>query len=195
MKTKRTARGRIYWFSAALALLTGGLFTGCAFVDALDKKVETWGPPGSGIQGRNVLKVVKVLATYKATEKQKEVAQARAQKIYEERMAKALAAKIAAAKVPDPKDPEPKPVDPPEIAVKAEEVFTERYLAVETEPDDRAQGKSSVIIWDTHTQEIVGENVYDLDNPPQVGQASKLEPKEAGSSWETFTAEFVGAGL
>jgi hypothetical protein len=60
-----------------------------------------------------------------------------------------------------------------------------RYLAVRTRPDARARTSVSVMIWDTQAQEIVGNNVYDINSPPPVGSSVRFE---------TFSAEYVGAG-
>jgi hypothetical protein len=65
-----------------------------------------------------------------------------------------------------------------------------RYLAVKTEPSAPVSGKpkarESVMIWDTHTQEIVGNKVYDLGTTPSPGTIA---------NFETYTAEYVGGGL
>lgn len=62
-----------------------------------------------------------------------------------------------------------------------------RYLAVDTAKDQRTapQAAKSVVIFDTETQEIVGNNVYDVKSTPPVGGTAKFE---------TFTAEYVGGG-
>jgi hypothetical protein len=60
-----------------------------------------------------------------------------------------------------------------------------RYLAVRTRSDARAKTPVSVMIWDTQTEEIVGNNVYDINSPPPTGASVKFE---------TFSAEYVGAG-
>ena len=41
------------------------------------------------------------------------------------------------------------------------------------------------MIFDTQSNEIVGNNVYDLKAAPQVGQTGKFD---------TYTAEYVGTG-
>lgn len=61
-----------------------------------------------------------------------------------------------------------------------------RYLAVRTRSDARAKTPVSVMIWDTQTQEIVGNSVYDINSPPPPGSSVKFE---------TYSAEYVGAGL
>src|SRR5207249_10646898 len=46
-----------------------------------------------------------------------------------------------------------------------------RYIAVDTEKDSRTSpnAKKTVMIWDTQSQEVVGNNVYDVKSPPAVG--------------------------
>jgi hypothetical protein len=61
-----------------------------------------------------------------------------------------------------------------------------RYIAVRTKQDSRATSATSVMVWDTHSEQIVGNNVYDLNGSPPDGAQVKFE---------TFSAEFVAAGL
>jgi hypothetical protein len=62
-----------------------------------------------------------------------------------------------------------------------------RYIAVDTEKDQRTspKAKKSVMIWDTQSQEIVGNNVYDVESTPSVGSTARFE---------TYSAEYVGSG-
>ena len=62
------------------------------------------------------------------------------------------------------------------------------YLAVETVRDQHTapKAKAAVMIWDTEAQEMVGNNVYDIANAPAPGATSRFE---------TYSAEYVGAGL
>jgi hypothetical protein len=62
-----------------------------------------------------------------------------------------------------------------------------RYIAVDTVKDERTspKAKKAVMIWDTQSQEIVGNNVYDVESTPAVGSTAKFE---------TYSAEYVGAG-
>jgi len=63
-----------------------------------------------------------------------------------------------------------------------------RYIAVDTEKDAKTApgAKKAVMIFDTQAQDIVGNNVYDIANSPAVGTTSRFE---------TYAAEYVGAGL
>lgn len=60
-----------------------------------------------------------------------------------------------------------------------------RYIAVDTDRDNRAQGAASVMLWDTQTEEIVGNNVYDVEAPPKLGEVAM---------WDTLSAQYVGVG-
>lgn len=60
-----------------------------------------------------------------------------------------------------------------------------RYLAVRTRSDSRAKTATSVVVWDTQSQEIVGNSVYDLNTAP---------PNGALLNFDTYSAEYVGSG-
>lgn len=114
-----------------------------------------------------------VIAKQQATERQRKIAEQRAriylaeQKKAEEKAA-AQAAQVASASKKKPKT-EKKP----------------RYIAVETVKEENSQGKAQVMVFDTQSNEIVGNNVYDLKASPKVGQTTKFD---------TYTAEYVGTG-
>ena len=63
-----------------------------------------------------------------------------------------------------------------------------RYVAVDTAKDKRAAPgtKKVVMIWDTQSEALVGNNVYDVQNVPAVGSTAKFE---------TYSAQYVGNGL
>jgi hypothetical protein len=60
-----------------------------------------------------------------------------------------------------------------------------RYIAVDTVREEDASGTKSVMIYDTQTQQVVGNDVYDLKQSPQEGTISK---------YDTYSAEYVGGG-
>ncbi len=77
----------------------------------------------------------------------------------------------------------------PEVAVvlpKKKKVS--RYVAVDTVKDERASPKAKkvVMIWDTQSESLVGNSLYDLESPPAVGSTAKFE---------TYSAEYIGTGL
>ena len=63
-----------------------------------------------------------------------------------------------------------------------------RYIAVDTVKDKRASPKAKkvVMVWDTHAENFVGNNIYDVENPPAIGSTTKFE---------TYAAEYIGTGL
>lgn len=106
-----------------------------------------------------------VVAKYQADEEQRRIAEARARLyIAEQQKAEARAAAQASAKPPR-KQP--------------------RYIAVETKKRSDYQGKSAVMIYDTKSEKLVGNNVYDLKTAPKAGTVSK---------YDTVQAEYVGSG-
>jgi len=58
-----------------------------------------------------------------------------------------------------------------------------RFIAVKTEQEKQNKGQTSVMIFDTQSNQVVGNNVYDLKTAPKVGQTTKFD---------TYTAEYVG---
>jgi membrane protein implicated in regulation of membrane protease activity len=112
-----------------------------------------------------------IIAKRQATERQRQIAEQRA-KVYvgkvvarqkrEEQAAKASGRKVAVKKKP-------------------------RYIAVDTEKDQRTspKAKKTVMIYDTQAGEVVGNNVYDVESTPSVGSTAKFE---------TYSAEYVGSG-
>jgi hypothetical protein len=101
-----------------------------------------------------------VIAKHQASERQRKIAEERAQ-VYYGRMTVEKKATLKKKKV--------------------------RYIAVDTENDHRTspKAKKSVMIWDTQSETVVGNNVYDVEKAPRVGTTAKFE---------TYSAEYVGSG-
>lgn len=101
-----------------------------------------------------------IIAKHQATERQRRIAEQRA-KVYYGRLA-----------------PEKK------AALKKKKV---RYIAVDTEKNEKTspKAKRAVMIWDTQSETVVGNNVYDVQSPPAVGSTAKFE---------TYSAAYVGSG-
>jgi len=101
-----------------------------------------------------------VIAKHQATERQRRVAEQRA-RVYYGRLA-----------------PERK------VALKKKKV---RYIAVDTEKNEQTspKAKKAVMIWDTQSETVVGNNVYDVESTPSVGSTAKFD---------TYSAEYVGSG-
>ena len=64
-----------------------------------------------------------------------------------------------------------------------------RYLVVDTQKSESASGSrvaKSVMVWDTESQQIVGNNVYDIDRTPAV---------DAVVRFDTYSAQYIGVGF
>jgi hypothetical protein len=99
-----------------------------------------------------------VIAKYQASEQEKKIAQARAELYYQQL------------------DAEQKE------AMQKKKI---RYIAVDTKPERKIQGEKAVMVFDTKSQQIVGNNVYDVKDAPKVGSTTKLD---------NYTAQYVGSG-
>ncbi len=101
-----------------------------------------------------------IIAKHQATERQRRIAAQRAQVYY---------GRLAPAK---------------KTALKKKKV---RYIAVDTEKNEKTspKAKKSVMIWDTQSESLVGNSVYDVQSTPSVGSTAKFD---------TYSAEYVGSG-
>ncbi len=101
-----------------------------------------------------------IIAKHQATERQRKIAEQRA-RVYYGRLA-----------------PQKK------VALKKKKV---RYIAVDTVKDEKTspKAKKSVMIWDTQSESLVGNSVYDVQSTPSVGSTAKFD---------TYSAEYVGSG-
>lgn len=107
--------------------------------------------------------VAYVISKQQATERQRKIAEQRARLYMAEQKQQQAAAQAASA------------------AKKKKS----RYIAVKTVKEQNNAGKEQVMIFDTQSNEVVGNEVYDLKSTPKVGQSSKFD---------TYTAEYVGTG-
>jgi len=107
-----------------------------------------------------------IIAKHQATERQRKIAEQRA-RVYQGKLVAQRKAATTSGKKPAKKAP--------------------RYIAVDTVKDEKTspKAKKAVMIWDTQSETIVGNNVYDVQNPPEVGSTAKFE---------TYSAEYVGSG-
>lgn len=61
-----------------------------------------------------------------------------------------------------------------------------RFIAVDTVASKESpKGSSQVMVYDTKTNQIVGNNVYNIGEKPKVG---------SNTSYDTMTAQYVGTG-
>jgi len=106
--------------------------------------------------GAAVGALVYVLAKHEATERQRKYAEERARLAYQQ--------------MP---------------AAQRARVRKRRYIAVSTVREANSTGAKSVMVYDTQTQQVVGNNVYDVKTPPKDGDVGKFD---------TYTAEYVATG-
>lgn len=97
-----------------------------------------------------------VIAKHKATERQRRIAEERARLAYQH-------------------------APPPRQA----QYRKSRYIAVDTVREKESSGAKSVMIYDTQTDQVVGNDVYDVKQSPKEGTISK---------YDTYSAEYVGNG-
>jgi hypothetical protein len=114
-----------------------------------------------------------VIAEHQATERQRKIAEQRARLYMAQRAAAQQQATRKAAMASG------------SGTKKAKAPKETRYIAVKTQNESFNKGQSAVMIYDTQSNQIVGNNVYDLKTTPKVGQTSKFD---------TYTAEYVGTG-
>ncbi len=122
--------------------------------------------------------VTQIIVKHQASVRQRQVAQQRARATYTRLVAQQRAASARATHAGAP-NRQVAALHIPRIP---------RYICVETTRDEHTAPTAAraVMIWDTQAQEIVGNNVYDINTPPPVGSTSRFE---------TYSAEYVGAGL
>lgn len=118
-----------------------------------------------------------VISKHQADREQRRIAEERArayvaQREAEQKAAEAAARAQAARTATARRQPAPQPVP--------------QYIAVETTPGPQAQGKSSVMVYDTQRRSLVGNDVYDLKKTPKQGTVAQLDTRQA---------VFVGEGV
>lgn len=189
------------------AITAVAVFAGCStggsgprFSDLFD---ESAAAEGTGIQFSGVVRAVVILATHDATARQRQVAQQNGR-----RAAARLHARHASEETAPPQRRKPRPkksvpvasapglkreADPaperepgPAPRPKPQKKLP-RYIAVDTERDANTSPKArkAVMIWDTQSETLVVNSVYDVQSPPPVGSAARFE---------TYSAEYVGSG-
>lgn len=143
------------------AAVFGAIGGAAAGTIARSAGMSTAGSIATGVAaGAVIAATAYVIAKHRATERQRRIAEERA-KIYYGRISPAKKAEMQKKKV--------------------------RYIAVDTEKDERSSPKAqkTVMIWDTQSQEVVGNNVYDVQQPPAKGETAKFD---------SYSAEYVGTG-
>jgi hypothetical protein len=143
------------------ALLVGGISGAAASSIASAAGANGWESLAIGATTAVVTGVgTDIIAQHQANEQQRAIAEARATEYYAQ-MAEEKKAELKKTKV--------------------------RYIAVDTDKskDTSPKAKKSVMIWDTQSEKIVGNNVYDVEKPPQTGQVGKFD---------TYNATYIAMG-
>lgn len=129
---------------------------GCLSPETIRRIEGEPGQEGTGLFMSRLPEVIGILATYKATDKQRLVVKERARAIHKK------------------------------VAASPKGTVQQRIIAIETDPDERAVGKASVMLWDTQAEDIIGDKVYDIGSKPKTGKVV---------TWDTYTVQYFGAGL
>ena len=130
--------------------------------------------------GAGLVRAVVIIARYQATERQRAVANQRA------RIAYAKLVRRAAEPATRPKSTSDTSGKKSAKTKPAAKKKVPRFIAVDTERDERSQGAKSIMIWDTQVQQVVGNEVFDVKTPPRPLDTAKFD---------TYSAQYVGAGL
>ena len=101
--------------------------------------------------------VITIVAVHEATERQRQVAQEQGRFAYQQ------------------------PIE----QNKTRGAKESRYIAVATVREPDSKGAKSLMIFDTQTDQVVGNHVYDVKTEPKTGQVGKFE---------SYSAEYVGTG-
>lgn len=135
-----------------------------------------------------------IIAKHQATERQRRIAEQRARAAYarmlaEQREEEAREAREARTSRPDRETQGSKPrktADRKPTPKKPKKKIP-RYIAVDTEKNEKTspRAKKAVMIFDTQSQEMVGNNVYDVESTPPQGSTARFE---------TYSAQYVGSG-
>ena len=186
--------------------------SGLRFSDLFD---ESAAAEGTGIQGFGLVRAVVILATHEATARQRQVAEqngrravaqitsrlaAQEKTTAREKKSVASTAKSETEAAPAKKKssqrtaeavptPESRPEEEPEPSTKlTSRADLPRIIAVATEKNDKTDEKAAqaVMLFDTYSQEIVGNKVYDIESEPEKG---------AEVRFETYSSIYVGASL
>lgn len=195
--------------AALRALIAGSplAVSGCLTVEDLDNVQADWDrkyPEGTGIQGSKLPKMIQVLATYEATKTQRAAAEQRARQALQ-RMArqksrqvtpssKPKSATTKAATIVSVSNPT-KPLAVTNSAAATQKKASQlaqthgtvavlpKVISPSVPGDNRKEGKETVMLWSTASQELVGNQVYDLGEKPRTGTVAL---------WGGQTSEYVG---
>ncbi len=154
------------------------ILSGCAggssvkFSDLFDESARA---EGTGVQGSSLVRAVVILATHEASAKQRAVAEQNGRRAVAKLQARIAAEEKTAPRVKPAGGKKPRRKLP-------------RVIAIVTEKDSQTNPKAAkaVMLFDTHSQQIVGSKVYDIESEPRAGEDVRFE---------THSASYLGASL
>lgn len=159
------------------SVAVAGLFAGCVgdvkFSDLFDDSARG---EGTGIQGSSLIRAVVILAKHDASAKQRAVA--------EQNGRRAVARMQTQISRPPAK---PHEREKPVVSVKPHKKLP-RVIAIATEKDSQTDKKAAkaIMLFDTRSQQIIGNKVYDIESEPRAGEEVRFE---------TQAASYLGASL
>jgi hypothetical protein len=183
MKTKTTQFCAIV---VSMALLDAGY----AAPGSFDLPTDADGAPillATNLVFQRTIQTQTSFIQHEATERQRKIAQAHAlafmKHLEVERKAVARTEKKPTTTT-DKKTATTEKKPPTKTATKTT-AKTPRYIAVDTEKNAQTSPKAKkvVMVWDTQSESLVGNTVYDLPDPPAVG---------GSIVFTTYAAEYVG---
>ncbi len=196
---------RIAALTIAATLSGCGGGSGVRFSDLFD---ESAAAEGTGIQGFGLVRAVVILATHEATARQRQVAeqngrravaQIKARMAEEEKAPPPPTSKPVRKKEPVASTTKPSAESGPSPAVASEPEVEPtpkskarkeipRIIAVATEKNEETEENAAqaVMLFDTYSQEVVGNKVYDIEREPRKGEAVRFE---------TYSSIYIGASL
>ena len=164
----------------AVAILSGCAGgSGVKFSDLFD---ESAAAEGTGVQGSSLVRAVVILATHEASTKQRAVAEQNARRAVAKLKARIATQEKAPVVVKSAGGKKQT------AAPKAPKRKVPRVIAIATEKDERTDPKAAraVMLWDTSSEQFVGNKVYDIESEP---------PRGADARFETQAASYLGASL
>jgi hypothetical protein len=184
-------------------LTIAALFAGCSgsgpgFSDLFDQSAAA---EGTGVQFTGLVRAVVILARHDATERQRQVAEQNGRRAVAKlraRVATHEPEKPATKTKPSHEKPvasttpgktKPKPAPEPEPVAKSKPApKLPRVIAIVTEKDDHTDKRAAraVMLFDTHSEKIIGNKVYDIESEPRTGEEVRFD---------TYSTSYIGASL
>jgi hypothetical protein len=188
-----------------VTLTITALFTGCGggsgvrFSDLFD---ESAAAEGTGVQFTGIVRAVVILAKHDATARQRQVAEQNGRRAVAKLRARIAEQQRVTASAAPSKPSAKKPVatttaktkkvattsvpEPPDTSKPAPKL--PRVIAIVTVKDENTDKRAAraVMLFDTHSEKIIGNKVYDIESEPRTGEEVRFE---------THSTSYIGASL